>query len=385
MRKVIAKGVYKEELEAEYNIKDISKKELGKLSQKEFEKLKENMKELYNNKELVIRAIETEKAENIINETLDNMKIGQKLYMANKTDPDNYTEILKKDETNYEFKNIGDKAILYKDNTYLEAVSFLSKFNKLIVIEDKKSLEKFIKDIKNEEKSIDDELKEIMPSSFNIPILTSEIKSENSEQIVNKIAKLEKVSDSFKKGYIYKYQEPECKRIINEISTLLINSNKECKEKFNNYVNTCIRIDKILQKVNTYKDYENIKNKAKTEMIRKVGNQLLKTIKESKKENYIKKSQEWKEQREYWLKKKQEYEENQGKYEARQELYEKQLQEINIRNLAKDVYRILAEENISKNQTLKRITKTFGDLSKREIKEIMRKNKDAGFDWYHEM
>ena len=199
------------------------------------------------------------------------------------------------------------------------------------------------------------------------------------------IAKLEKIADSFKKGYIYKYQEPECKRIINEISTLLINCNEECKEKFNNYVNTCIRIDKILQKVNTYKDYENIKNKAKTEMIRKVGNQLLKTIKESKKKNYIKKSQEWKEQREYWFKKKQEYEENQGKYEARQELYEKQLQEINIRNLAKDVYRILAEENISKNQTLKRITKTFGDLSKREIKEIMRKNKDAGFDWYHEM
>ena len=156
-------------------------------------------------------------------------------------------------------------------------------------------------------------------------------------------------------------------------------------ESFSDILDFNYRFKTLCSEFSNLKDYENIKNKAKTEMIRKVGNQLLKTIKESKKENYIKKSQEWKEQREYWFKKKQEYEENQGKYEARQELYEKQLQEINIRNLAKDVYRILAEENISKNQTLKRITKTFGDLSKREIKEIMRKNKDAGFDWYHEM
>lgn len=85
-------------------------------------------------------------------------------------------------------------------------------------------------------------------------------------------------------------------------------------------------------------------------MIRKVGNQLLKTIKESKKENYINRCQEWKEKREYWDRKNKEHEEKQGEFEARQELYERQLQEINIRNLAKDVYKILAEENMSKNK-----------------------------------
>ena len=66
-------------------------------------------------------------------------------------------------------------------------------------------------------------------------------------------------------------------------------------------------------------------------------------------------------------------------------MYEKQLQEINIRNLIQDAYKMLSEENISKFQKYKRATKTFGDLSKREIKELMRKNKDAGIDWYHEM
>ena len=67
------------------------------------------------------------------------------------------------------------------------------------------------------------------------------------------------------------------------------------------------------------------------------------------------------------------------------ELYEKQLQEINMRNLIQNIYKMLSEENISKFQRYKRATRTFGDLSKREIKEIMRRNKDAGIDWYHEM
>ena len=199
------------------------------------------------------------------------------------------------------------------------------------------------------------------------------------------MAKLEEVSNSFKRGFIYKYQEPESKKILNEITMLLVNSNKDCKDEFNRYVDTCVKIDKMLQKVDSYKDYEKIKNQARSELIKKIGNQILKSIKEIKTEEYQRKSAEWKEKREYWNFKTKEFEEKQGEYEARQLLYENQLRESNIRQLIKETYTLLSEENISKFQRFKRVTKTFGDLSKREIKEMIKNNKSSGIDWYNEL
>ena len=165
---------------------------------------------------------------------------------------------------------------------------------------------------------------------------------------------------------------------------LLVNSNKDCKDEFNRYVDTCVKIDKMLQKVDSYKDYEKIKNQARSEMIKKIGNQILKSIKETKTEEYQRKSAEWKEKREYWNFKTKEFEEKQGEYEARQLLYENQLRESNIRQLIQETYTLLSEENISKFQRFQRVTKTFGDLSKREIKEMIKNNKSSGIDWYNE-
>ena len=159
----------------------------------------------------------------------------------------------------------------------------------------------------------------------------------------------------------------------------------DCKKQFSNYIDTCVKINKVLQKVNTYKEYEKVRDSARYEMLKKVGNQLLKFIKETKTEEYIRKKQEWIEKKEYWNQQHKQFEEAKGKYQARQELYEKQFQEISIRNLIQDAYKMLTEENMSKYQKYKRATKTFGDLSKREIKEIIRKNKGAGIDWYNEM
>ena len=140
----------------------------------------------------------------------------------------------------------------------------------------------------------------------------------------------------------------------------------------------------MLQKVDTYKEYEKIKNQARSEMIKKIGNQILKSIKETKTEEYKRKAAEWKEKREYWNFKNKEFEEKQAEFETRQQLYENQLLESNIRHLIQETYNLLSEENISKIQRFKRATRTFGDLSKREIKEIIRNSRSSGLDWFGE-
>lgn len=385
IKSAVAKGVFKEELKAMYEIKDISKTLMGKMSKDEIDTYKESLKEMYQNEDLLLNEVDTENTQNFVNKALEDMKKDEVIYISNNSDPESYTQIKKLDDEKYQFKNVGEKAVLYKDNTYLEAVTFLSKFSNLKVMKNENELKQFIQNRKEEFNTIEDELKEIMPSIFNTPIISSNIKQENIEQIINKMAKLEEVSKSFKRGFIYKYQEPESKRILNEITMLLVNSNKDCRDEFNRYVDTCVKIDKILQKVDTYKDYEKIKNIARTEMIKKVGNQILKSIKETKTEEYKRKSAEWKEKREYWNFKHKEFEEKQGEYEARQELYKKQLRESNIRQLIQETYKLLSEENISRFQRFKRATRTFGDLSKREIKEMIKNSKSSGIDWYNEL
>jgi len=384
IRSAVAKSVFKEELKAIYEIKDVSKSLLGKMSKNEVDNYKEDLKKLYQNEDLMLKAVNTENTQNFVNRALEDMEKDDVIYISNNSDPENYTQIKKLDNEKFEFKNIGEKALLYKDDTYLEAVTFLSKFSNLKVMKNEDELNEFIQNKKEEFKNVEDELKEIMPSLFSTPIISSNIKQENIEQIINKMAKLEEVSKSFKRGFIYKYQEPESKRVLNEITMLLVNSNKDCKNEFNRYVDTCVKIDKILQKVDTYKDYEKIKNQARSEMIKKIDNQIKKSIKETKTEEYKRKSAEWKEKREYWNFKTKEFEEKQGEYEARQLLYENQLRESNIRQLIQETYKLLSEESMSKFQRFKRATRTFGDLSKREIKEIIRNGKSSGFDWFGE-
>lgn len=384
IKSAVAKGVFKEELKAIYEIKDLSKTLMGKLSKNEIDIYKEKLKEMYQNEDLLLNAVDTENTQNFVNKALEDMKRDDIIYIANNSDPENYTQIKKLNDEKFEFKNVGEKAVLYKDDTYLEAVTFLSKFSNLKVMKSENELKQFIQNRKEEFENIEGELKEIMPSIFNTPIISSNIKQENIEQIINKMAKLEEVSKSFKRGFIYKYQEPESKRVLNEITMLLVNSNKDCKNEFNRYVDTCVKIDKMLQKVDTYNEYEKIKNQARSEMIKKIGNQILKSIKETKTEEYKRKAAEWKEKREYWNFKNKEFEEKQAEFETRQQLYENQLRESNIRHLIQETYKLLSEENISRFQRFQRATRTFGDLSKREIKEMIRNGRSSGFEWHNE-
>lgn len=382
IRKIIAKEVYKEELKVLYDIKNISKKELENLSKDEINKYKEEVKNIYNNEDLMFNIVNTENAELYVNNVIKNMGINDKIYISSKSAPENYVEIYKINNEEYEFKNIGPKAILYKDKSYLETVQFLTNFEDLCIFDNKENLEEYKKSKQQETINIENELKEIIPTVFNIPIISVEINEEYLDAIIKKIIELEKVSNKYKKGFKYQYQTPMTKQVLDEISMLLLNVSNACKSEVENYIEICVNIDKVMQQIDNYEDYSKSRDKANKFVMNKIGNQILKFVKEMKTEEYERKKEEWKTKKEYWNKKNQKLQEKQVQFETRQELYEKQWQKINIQNIIKDTFIMLAQENLVQTSKYKRITKTFGDLSKREIIELVKKNKNKGFEWY---
>lgn len=385
IKKALAKEIYKEELKGLYDIKNISKKQLEILSKEEVEQYKEELKKIYDNKDLMFNVVNTENVELYVNKIISNMRNNQKIYIASKSNPENYVEIAKNENGKFEYKSVGPKAILYKEKTYLETTQFLTNFENLNMFETKQMLEKYIKEKRNENINIDDELKEILPTTFNIPVIAAEINEEYLDSIIKKLVELDSVTNKYQKEFKYEYQTPKSKEFINELSILLINSSKECKKEVEKYIETCVNIDKVMQEINNYKDYINSKEKANKFVMNKVGNQILKFAKDMKTEEYEQQKKEWFSKKEFWDKRNADYEENKIRYEQKQILYEKQWQKINTQNLIKDIFTMLVQENMVKSTNLKRKTRTFGDLSKREIKEMIRKKKNMGFDWFKEL
>ena len=240
-----------------YEIKDVSKSEIGKMSKEEIDTYKESLKEMYQNEEIYLNAIDTEKAQNFVNETLEDMEENE---IINNSDPNNYTQIKKLDDKKYEFKNIGERAILYKDNTYLEAVTFLSKFSNLRVIKSESELNQFIQNRKEEFNNIEDELKEIMPSIFNTPIISSNIKQENIEQIINKMKEfeidksqynslIEEIKNKIKYSIEFLYNNYEKN-----------NKNLETDRTYKKIIDNLISMEEF-EEIYSYKFYEDIRYK----------------------------------------------------------------------------------------------------------------------------
>ena len=260
IKSAVAKGVFKEELKAMYEIKDVSKSEIGKMSKEEIDTYKESLKEMYQNEEIYLNAIDTEKAQNFVNERLEDMEENEIIYIVNNSDPNNYTQIKKLDDKKYEFKNIGERAILYKDNTYLEAVTFLSKFSNLRVIKSESELNQFIQNRKEEFNNIEDELKEIMPSIFNTPIISSNIKQENIEQIINKMKEfeidksqynslIEEIKNKIKYSIEFLYNNYEKN-----------NKNLETDRTYKKIIDNLISMEEF-EEIYSYKFYEDIRYK----------------------------------------------------------------------------------------------------------------------------
>lgn len=374
IRKALAKTIFKLKLKSLYDIKNVSKKLIAQMTNEELARYKDNLKEIYKNPDMKLRIIDTDREEQIILDNLKNLNIDEKIYICDIEEPTNFTEIKKIEVDKYEYKNFGEQALLYRENSYLDSAQFLANFSDLKVYKTLEELQNYINVKKQEHFDIENNLKEIMPDIFGIPIISNKFKEENFSIILSKIIKLKEISNDFEKGFKYQYQIPEVKMYVNEISKLILNSSEDCKNEFNEYIQASINASRILEEISNKKDYEKIKKIAERDMLNKMGNQILQLIKEVNLEEYLRKKQEWKDNT---IK----FQEAQGIKKANIEQEIKNIESKNARRIINDIFKMLSEENISHNAYYNRI-KNSTNLSKQAKREIYLKNRMKGsIDW----
>lgn len=374
IRKTLSKSIFKQKLKSLYDIKNVSKKEIANLTNEELLKYKEDLKEFYENPDITLRIIDTDEQEKVIIDNLKNLKLDKCIYICDIENPNNFAEIRKIDTAKYEFKNCGEQSILYRKNSFLDTAEFLANFSNLKVFNYKKDLEKYIEQKNNEHIDIENNLREIMPDIFGIPVLSNKYKEQNFDIILNKITELKSKSNNFENGYKYKYQNPEIKMYINELSKLILNTSEDCRNEFDEYIQTSINVSRIIADINNKKEYEKVKRIAENEMFTKIGNQILQFVKEVGFEEYIRKREEWEN-------KKIQFAENQGIKKANEDLFIKRLESQNARKMITDIFQMLSEENISHNAYYNRI-RNNNNLSKQAKREIYLKNRMKGnIDW----
>ena len=372
--KTLSKSIFKQKLKRLYDIKNVSKKEIANLTNEELLKYKEDLKEFYENPDITLRIIDTDEQEKVIIDNLKNLKLDKCIYICDIENPNNFAEIRKIDTDKYEFKNCGEQSILYRKNSFLDTAEFLANFSNLKVFNYKKDLEKYIEQKNNEHIDIENNLREIMPDIFGIPVLSNKFKEQNFDIILNKITELKSKSNNFENGYKYKYQNPEIKMYINELSKLILNTSEDCRNEFDEYIQTSINVSRIIADINNKKEYEKVKRIAENEMFTKIGNQILQFVKEVGFEEYIRKREEWEN-------KKIQFAENQGIKKANEDLFIKRLESQNARKMITDIFQMLSEENISHNAYYNRI-RNNNNLSKQAKREIYLKNRMKGnIDW----
>lgn len=388
VRKEFAKEIFSNKLQELYNVKNVSKKEISVLAKDELERYKRNLIESLNIKNLELKFVDTTKEEQLIQDLTNNLKIGQKIYLYDKENPNNFTEIKKvrkwyeskkfnnvkkwyKDKL--EFKNNGKKGILYKENTLSDTASFLKDFNEIGIAKSSLDLEKIIKDITEDDLKISNLLKEVMPEELPERILDYKFKEDNFAIISEKLQNLRKITNNFEKGFKYQYQTPNIKQAIDDISKLILNTSMECKEMFYDYINSEIEASKYLADIENSTDYERVKQRAKDTMYSKIGNQILQFIKNTKNEA---KEENWKKRQEEFQNKKAE---NEISFKQSQIDYKKRKETT---DLIKSVFSTLDEENKVNQARNTRLKESFKNMSKEAKREWIKKMRNSsGFDW----
>lgn len=405
IRKCVSKEIFKEELESLYDTKNVSKQEIKDMTKEELLKYKEALKETLKNPDLILEEVDTSLEERLIESCREKLNVGEKIYLYNKSDPEMFVEISKEkeilkqkyygNETIEEnevlkFKNSGMKSFLYKEDSLVESACFLADFKEIRIAKSKETLEKVIKDKKDEDIKIDNLLKEVCPSLVPNSILSNNFREKSFNEITTKIAKLKTlILDENKKTlgkekltFRYDLQQPKVKKEIDRISLLILNTSKDCKLQFEKFVGSNIDIARTLQEIENKTDYRRVREASQDEAYKKIGNQILSSLKESINENY---KEDLEKRKEEWEKRKAEYEERSFEYKVKQEEFEQRKKDYETKKLINDITNMFNNENTSLKAKNNRLKLEFGNMSKEAKRHyIAMKRNSNGFDWFNE-
>jgi len=233
-------------------------------------------------------------------------------------------------------------------------------------------IKKFNKEYKEEQK-IAMQVKEEMPNIYNNPVINFKFGKSTIEKINSNLEEIRLKH----KNYKYQFQDPEVKELLDKTSKLILASSRECFNTFNKYIETELKIKEILYQANKEPNINRARAKAEAFMMSKIGNQILKYLKEEEFE---------KNELEYQMKRKEYLEKRKIK---EQEYFEDELSYLEFRQrnntckLISDVYYLLNDEEISNGAKYSRIKQQYSSLSKQAKKEKwLEKRNSSGIEWF---
>lgn len=266
-----------------------------------------------------------------------------------------------------------DKSVTKRAKPYVQYDKIKQKLNYSVykkdiqpLLDEKNSIKKEIKDI------FKNNIDEIVSYDAN-KIFNNKIAQNSLNEIAVLLKELHKIKDleykTSKRGsWKMQYQTPEVKEKIRAITNKIIQSSSQIKSEVNLYINACIETEKIKNVNNTYKQTKRaIEHTVKKEtefILKKVDNQILEYLKESKRKIM-------------------EEQQNLFEKEFNKEKYNKLILNILSKRMSKLFTNI--NNDLSNTLNLKRYLnkKTINlSLSKRAKKEFALKYRDVGIiDW----
>ena len=235
------------------------------------------------------------------------------------------------------------------------------------------------------EKEIEELMLEVMPGQVSRKIFTNKVRRQNLKTLNEKLSNLEniikqenlKYLKTDKINYRYGYQQNSVKEYIDNISLMILESSSECKIAFDKYIKDCVEIQKTLGTVNNEKDRKNIEQITRSEILNKMGNIILKNIKQLRIE----------ENRKQYELAKEKYKESYNQYLdtklENQILYNKlSINDYTTLNTIEQIFRNLSNMSNSSSMKLSRIKKDYGNFSKTaKIEYAKLKANASGFEW----